>query len=168
MRPKIYVDLDDTVADFKESAEKLLSRPLKLGCRDLLEGEWQNIDRCKDFFYNLKPRSDSRALMDKVLSYSDYFDVAFLSSTTLRSTKDRIAVQKQRWVDKHFPDIPLYLVQKSIQKQYYCNRFDILIDDKPDVIFQWGSKGGLGIQFEEAKKAIFELETLCTIILFEA
>src|SRR5574343_205165 len=133
MKPIIYIDLDDTVADFRFSAEVLLNRKLPANCRGITDDEWKIINHQVFFFYNTLKLAHSAIDLVMYAKSIDSHIVQFFNT------------------DYHF-------VKSTREKVLYADG-NILIDDKQDVIDDWNANGGYGIVCNNCWEAKKELQS---------
>lgn len=155
----IYIDLDDTVADFRLSAESILKRKLGKNCRNITDTEWKRLGEDDFFYFNLELCEGAREFVNNTLLIEGY-DIQFLSALPRRAGIRWTKKCKKWWVEKHFNGIPLILTDSTSVKYLYCKPGDILIDDKKDVIIKWSETGGYGIHHESFKETTFMLDTI--------
>ena len=108
MRKRVYIDLDNTVADYLGMAKKMGIDP-------------NNAKHVPNFFNSLKPIEgaiEAYKLLEK------HFDVYFL--TTAPWSNSRAFMQKVEWVKKYFPSAYKNIIF-SHHKNLLCG--DYLIDD---------------------------------------
>ncbi len=162
----IFVDLDDTIASFRGSAERLLCRPLGEYCRDITASEWEIIEQESRFYLDLKFVDGAEELMStikKILFKYQYIGV-FLSAIP-RNIEDKewVSRTKAKWVNRHFPYMRTIFVDSSMDKLKYCEEASILIDDKADIVREWNKLGGYGLvlqncyDIDELLKKMFDI-----------
>ena len=108
MRKRVYIDLDNTVADYLGMAEKMGIDP-------------NDAKHVPNFFKSLKPIEgaiEAYKLLEK------HFDVYFL--TTAPWSNPRAFMEKVEWVKKYFPSAYKNIIF-SHHKNLLCG--DYLIDD---------------------------------------
>ena len=108
MRKIVYIDLDNTVADYLGMAEKLNLSP-------------NDAKHVPNFFINLEPIEGS---IEAYRILEEHFDVYFL--TTAPWSNPRALMEKVEWVKKYFPS-----AYKNIIFSHHKNLLsgDYLIDD---------------------------------------
>lgn len=122
IKQQIFIDLDDTLADFNEQPNAL---------------ERFSIER--GFFKNLKPTNLVNRI--KKLPYQNFY----ILSTSPNKQAD---IDKKAWVAKHLPLIPshhIILVRDNSQKAIYANG-NLLLDDHTPNLIDWVENGGYGIK----------------------
>ena len=108
MRKIVYIDLDNTVADYFGMAEKLNVSP-------------NDAKHIPNFFINLEPIEGS---IEAYKILEEHFDVYFL--TTAPWSNPRALMEKVEWVKKYFPSAYKNIIF-SHHKNLLCG--DYLIDD---------------------------------------
>ena len=108
MRKIVYIDLDNTVADYLGMAEKLNVSP-------------NDAKHIPNFFIDLEPIEGS---IEAYKILEEHFDVYFL--TTAPWSNPRALMEKVEWVKKYFPS-----AYKNIIFSHHKNLLygDYLIDD---------------------------------------
>jgi hypothetical protein len=112
-----------------------------------------------DFFNQLKPYPTTMELVNFVqtLVGDDKWGIC---SSPLRGDRDNSAYWKRVWLTRHgfLPPIDK-LIFTGQKERFATERFsgvpNILVDDKPDNISRWISKGGIGILYQ-ANECTFE------------
>lgn len=158
MKPIIYIDLDDTVADFRFSAEVLLNRKLPANCRGITDDEWKIINHQVFFFYNTLKLAHSAIDLVMYAKSIDSHIVQFLSAIPSKVDADKVADAKRSWIEFHFLNTDYHFVKSTRDKVLYADG-NILIDDKQDVIDDWNANGGYGIVCNNCWEAKKELQS---------
>lgn len=146
IKPTIYLDMDGVVADFNAYAEPIVGYKAPGGIR-YDEDAWQKISR-NPRLYSLLPKcpgADRLVETVKIIASDHDYDVKFLSAIPKENNLPWVYWDKIHWVQKYFPDIPLFLGPYSSDKQYHYSDGDILIDDRTSNVSEWTSKGGFAI-----------------------
>jgi 5'(3')-deoxyribonucleotidase len=142
----IYLDMDGVVADFNLYVSEILGRTIGWEGRDITDAEWNTlVTEHPNLYGNLPVVKGSEKLVNLAKSYKD-FDVKFLTAIPRRTSMPSAEMDKQGWVKKYFPDIPMLIGPYSVDKQKWAKPGDILVDDKKSNIEQWVSKGGIGVR----------------------
>ena len=116
--PIIFIDLDDTVADFKKSAESILERELAIECRDITDEEWKKIEKYKNFYSDMDLKDGALELVNEASNHNN--TVAFLGSISSKVDYDWAVRTKNQWLDKHFKNFDRYFVRSSNHKRFFC------------------------------------------------
>jgi len=95
---------------------------------------------------------DGKQLWDYIKKYEPT-----LLSAPSRANESRLG--KRLWVKNNIPGTKLILTSASTKKNYAKgNR--ILIDDRPDNIYQWREAGGIGILHVNTEDTIKQLKNI--------
>jgi len=138
---KIFCDMDGVLCDFDARFKSI--NPEKLSPSQYTnkygtDKFWSIIDsEGVKFWVGIKWMSDGKELWDYIKQYNPT-----LLSAPSRAPSSRLG--KRLWVKNNIPGTKLVLASAS-KKQNYSGTNRILIDDRPDNIEQWRSKGGIGI-----------------------
>lgn len=141
----IYIDMDGVVADFNLFVSELLGRQIGWDQHDLTAKEW---DILADFpnLYSKLPLIEGSLNMVKVCrSFEPEVNVEFLSAIPRQSTMPAAKQDKIDWIAKYFPGMVVNFGPYSKDKQKWARPGDILIDDKPSNIEEWGAAGGIPV-----------------------
>ncbi len=114
-----------------------------------------NNESCNNYYSNLdwkeflnrkcKPINNSIECIQKIID-SNLFNVNILSHVVSLDE----AVEKIKYIRKHFKDITFIPVPKKISKTKMVHtEGSILIDDYSGNLREWESAGGIGIRFSE-------------------
>jgi len=148
--------MDGVLTDFDKQFTDSISpwKPKQFIDKNGLDEFWNEIDsRGVGFWVGMKWMEDGKSLFEFLKNYKD---VELLSSPS-RSEHSRLG--KRLWVKNNIPGQKLILAGAS-KKQNYSGRDRILIDDRPDTIEQWRSKGGIGILHTSAADTIKQLQNI--------
>lgn len=147
MKRFINLDMDGVVADFNTWCSELLGRPISWEGRDLSDEEWGVLSRQSHVYGQLPLIPESVELVGMARKAARDFDMGlrFLTAIPRRTTVPEAEQDKRDWVERYFPGIPVEIGPYSKDKQNWCNRLDILVDDKKDNVMQWFSKGGVSV-----------------------
>lgn len=152
---EIYCDMDGVIADFDKRFKDL--NPEKLTAAEYqakygIEKFWDFIDEENKvkFWVGIPWMPDGKELWDYIKDKKP----TLLSAP---SKKPASRLGKRLWVKNNIPGTPLILASAD-KKQNYSGRNKILIDDRPDNVDQWRSKGGIGILHTNAQNTIKQLK----------
>ena len=156
-RYKIYCDMDGVLCDFNKRFTSLNPEKLSPSQYDAKYGRekfWNFIDKeiGVKFWVGIPWMKDGKELWDYIKKYNPT-----LLSAPSRENESRLG--KRLWVKNNIPGTKLILASAS-KKQNYSGRDKILIDDRPDNIEQWRSKGGIGILHTSAANTIKQLQNI--------
>jgi 5'(3')-deoxyribonucleotidase len=160
----IYCDLDDTLVDFFESAERALAKHghPEWHCHSWTEegDKWQAISKEKNFWRNLPWAKDGKALWNFISPYKPHI----LSAVTrfMDSCRD----EKLIWIQKNLSINKaerIHLVSRKEKKNFAISRDgkpNILIDDYSRNCEEFIAAGGIAILHKSAAQTIRELKNL--------
>jgi hypothetical protein len=151
---KIFCDMDGVLCDFDArfksiNPEKL--SPTQYTTKYGTDKFWATIDaEGVGFWVGIKWMSDGKQLWEYISKYNPT-----LLSAPSRQPSSRLG--KRLWVKNNIPGAKLVLASAE-KKQNYSGTNKILIDDRPDNIEQWRSKGGIGILHTNTQDTIKQLQ----------
>jgi hypothetical protein len=152
----IFCDMDGVLTDFDArfkgiNPEKL--SPSQYTNKYGVDKFWATIDaEGVAFWVGMKWMSDGKELWDYIKDKQPT-----LLSAPSRQPSSRLG--KRLWVKNNIPGTKLVLASAE-KKQNYSKPNKILIDDRPDNVSQWKSKGGVGILHTSAQDTIKQLQNL--------
>jgi hypothetical protein len=152
----IFCDMDGVLTDFDArfkgiNPEKL--SPSQYTNKYGVDKFWATIDaEGVGFWVGMKWMSDGKELWDYIKDKQPT-----LLSAPSRQPSSRLG--KRLWVKNNIPGTKLVLASAE-KKQNYSKPNKILIDDRPDNVSQWKSKGGVGILHTSAQDTIKQLQNL--------
>jgi hypothetical protein len=155
--PKIYVDMDGVLTDFKQAVTNLgvaegLKKDAPKEDKDAMYGAI--TDAGTNFWTNMYWCQGAKEMWD----YLKQFNPTILSSPgTEGKFKENAMSGKKSWVNNNIPGTPLFLEEDKYQ---YADRDAILIDDMPKNIDAWISHGGIGILHEDPPTTLIKLKRL--------
>lgn len=148
---KLYLDMDDVVADWQPYAEQFL------GLRwDYLKGEripqheWDKLKEDYRFYSKLPIKPGAYELVEysrNLLATGKIEHLAFLTALPHDYSGQYASWDKCFWADKHFPGIPVFFGPFSYDKWRHCKPGDILIDDRHSNCSEWRAAGGLAHEY---------------------
>lgn len=144
---EIFLDLDQVCVDFVSGCENFFGLKAEpkwdffLDWGMTAEGFWEEIGQDQYFWANLPKTKEFNYLIPLISQY----DPNFMILTTPTNQKS-CYWGKHNWCKRHFDfeDTPKRLIY-AYDKSLLSGMGRILIDDKPENIVQWESKGGFGI-----------------------
>lgn len=144
----IFVDLDQTLADFDAHYEALFgSRPCKIADNV----DWNAVRGVKDFYLGMPPLRDMRQLWDYVAPHKP------IILTGVPKLIEEAPGNKVAWVRKHLgPDVEVRCCL-SKEKALHGKPGDILIDDWEKHKHLWLAAGGVWITHVSAEQTIDDL-----------
>ena len=143
----LYLDMDGVIADFFTGFAHKFGKDhwKKIHNKEKAITELQGTD----FFNTLDTFETSEKLVNFAKAVGDWG----ICSSPLRGDRDNSAYWKRVWLTRHgyMPSIDK-LIFTGQKERYATERFsgvpNILVDDKPDNISRWISKGGIGILYQ--------------------
>jgi hypothetical protein len=153
---KIFCDMDGVLCDFDArfksiNPEKL--SPTQYTTKYGTDKFWATIDaEGVGFWVGIKWMPDGKQLWEYISKYNPT-----LLSAPSRQPSSRLG--KRLWVKNNIPGAKLVLASAE-KKQNYSGTNKILIDDRPDNIDQWRSKGGIGILHVNTADTIKQLQNI--------
>lgn len=147
---KIFLDMDEVVADFSGYAENIAGKILPSdGGRYPIE-VWREITRDPRIYSKLPVKAYSYELVHWCNSYCNAYNAELFFLTALPRNNDvpMATWDKVLWVKKYFIDIPVIIGPFSHDKYKHCNQGDILIDDRLSNCEDWKKAGGRSFQYK--------------------
>ena len=144
-RRTIYIDMDGVVADFNLYVSNLLGRKIDWGVHDLTSEEWDRLSKVPNLYRQLPLIEDSVRMVGLCKSFASRVNVEFLTAVPRDTTMPSARQDKIDWINEYFPGTVVNFGPFSKDKQYWARPGDILIDDKPSNIEQWGAAGGIPV-----------------------
>jgi 5'(3')-deoxyribonucleotidase len=135
----IFCDLDGVLADFEQGVfSRLKKRPdqLKPGLM------WGVINKSNTFFETLPWMPRGRELWEQIKQY----DPIILTGTPRSSTA---AEQKRKWCARELGPHVHVITCSTKDKPDFCLTNSVLIDDRPDNLNAWNTKGGKFLLYDE-------------------
>ncbi|MGI0075814.1 MAG: 5' nucleotidase, NT5C type [Nitrosopumilaceae archaeon] len=160
---KIFVDVDDVLADFAGALTKILDEPYS-------EKKYQTNRAYKKLVWAAIKQYDKSG--GKLWLNLDLYPGAMILwnflkpyhpeilTATGKSMTDSIKHQKEIWIRKHFGNVIAHIVTDGNDKAQYAKPNHILIDDKKDNIESWERAGGTGIIFKNVDNTIHQLKEI--------
>lgn len=151
---KMYCDMDGVLCDFDRQFEQYARMsPKAFESKFGTDKFWELIDEAGYIFWSKMPwMVDGKNLWAHISKYKP----ALLSAPSKKSSS---RYGKRLWVNENMPGTKLILAKRE-NKQEYSGKNKILIDDRPDTIDEWNSRGGIGILHTSANNTIEKLKEL--------
>lgn len=161
---KIYIDLDQTAADFEGGVRKLTS------LKDFKAGEsteeqdnlmWEEIRKVDNFYDKLEPLPGVKKLFDDLVEvYGDKVEIL----TAIPKPKRGILTAEEdkiRWVRRELSkNVKINIVYSGEKKKFCKGKGYVLIDDLKSNNNQWKSYGGTDILFTNSNDVRRKLKEL--------
>ncbi len=180
--PRVFCDLDDVLADFEADIIRRfdLSGPEEIGPLLRRPGIWHEIAKSSpNIFATLPVRKGATQLMSVLTRLRDANKIKLAILTAVptewyadESKRATCRRDKQRWVERYFPQVPTrnVIVCRRDQKVNYALKQKemgtdppVLIDDFEKNIREWeGIGGGVGILHTDTTKTLAELQQYLT------
>lgn len=142
---KIYLDMDDVVADWKVQAQKILQRRW-VDDERIPQPEWDKLKEDLRFYRDLPLRPGAVELVNyckNLVATGQAESLQFLTALPHDYSVQYAAYDKVHWGDNNFPGIPVFIGPFSHDKWRHCKPGDILIDDRISNCTEWRAAGGL-------------------------
>lgn len=154
---RIFCDMDGVICNFEKRFKELNSEKLSASQYQTKYGKekfWDLIDveNKVKFWVGMEWMPDGKQLWEYISKYNPK-----LLSAPSRNPASRLG--KRLWVKNNLPGVELILASAD-KKQNYSTGNRILIDDRPDNIEQWRSKGGIGILHTSTQDTIKQLQNI--------
>ena len=151
---KIYCDMDGVLCDFGRQFKQYFKMDPKTFESKLgIDKFWELIDGIGYIFWSKIPwMPDGKQLWEYISKYKPT-----LLSAPSKKASSRYG--KRLWVNENIPGTKLIIADRE-KKQNYSKKNSILIDDRPDTISEWNSRGGIGILFTSTEQTINDLKKL--------
>ena len=142
---KIYVDLDDTLADFSSKVLEITGKPYS-------KESWQYLDKIPKFFRTLAPKPNAKKFYSilQQIAKTTVLGALPLPTNELKTSM----LDKTIWINQHLPYTNAILVPSHLDKAKYASQYSILIDDSPRNIKHWQEHGGIGILYTNQKDVL--------------
>lgn len=150
----IFCDMDGVLTDFDSRFKSI--NPEKLSPTQYTDKYgtskfWAAIDaEGVGFWVGMKWMSDGKELWNFIKDKQPT-----LLSAPSRQPSSRLG--KRLWIKNNIPGTKLVLASAE-KKQNYSGANKILIDDRPDNVSQWRSKGGIGILHTNTADTLKQLQ----------
>lgn len=150
----IYCDMDGVLCDFDRRFEQFGGMlPNEYETKNGINKFWELIDGIGSQFWSEIPwMQDGKQLWTYISKYKPS-----LLSAPSQDSSSRYG--KSLWVKKNIPGTKLILAERK-NKQNYSKKNRILIDDMPNTINEWNSRGGIGILHTSTENTLNELKSL--------
>lgn len=151
---KIYCDMDGVLCDFDKRFEQFSGMsPKEYESKYGTKKFWELIDKIGTQFWSKMPwMPEGKQLWQYISKYKP----DLLSAPSQKATS---RYGKRLWVNENIPGAKLILANRE-KKQNYSKKNSILIDDRPDTIDEWNSRGGIGILYTSTLDTIKKLKEL--------
>jgi hypothetical protein len=141
---KIYLDMDDVVADWMPAARAIVNRNWNYGER-IPDSDWNKVKAKSRFYRDLPIKPGAHDLVEfcqKALSEGKITDLKFLTALPHDYSVPLASYDKVLWAHERFPGIPVLFGPYSHDKWRHCEPGDVLIDDRTSNCEEWIREGG--------------------------
>jgi 5'(3')-deoxyribonucleotidase len=141
---KIYLDMDDVVADWMPAARAIVNRNWEYGER-IPDSDWGKVKAKQRFYRDLPIKPGAHELVtycQDLLSKGKIKDLNFLTALPHDYSVPFASYDKVLWAFERFPGIPVLFGPFSHDKWRHCKPGDILIDDRTSNCEEWIEAGG--------------------------
>lgn len=149
----IYIDVDGVLADFHSHMERLSDAPDLWTNDDVIHKVMD--DNYREVFLKARstPNMDAFRQMYRANPGQVKLLTAYGSFWSDNYRRDIACHNKITWLTRRkFSSSDIILVEKSDDKLDYCQKGDILYDDKWDTIDKWNHAGGIGIWMQNGRQ----------------
>jgi 5'(3')-deoxyribonucleotidase len=159
---KIYLDMDDVVADWLTQAYITLGQRWDAGQR-IPQHEWDKLKEDMRFYRHLPLKPGATELVkycQDLVANGKADGLFFLTAIPHDYTVPYATQDKVWWANEHFPGIPVFIGPFSHDKWRHCRPGDILIDDRTSNCEEWQREGGrshIYRQWPECKQWLEEI-----------
>jgi hypothetical protein len=154
-RPKIYLDMDGVVADFRAYATGKTGSSPAVG--DLYpDADWQRLRDNPHLFLQLPLMARAHELVNIARRYRDQlgWELQFLTAIPHNNDLPWAFHDKAQWARLHFTDIPVHFGPYSTDKHLHCSSGDILVDDRLTNCQDWAAAGGLAFKVDRTLDSV--------------
>lgn len=156
----IFLDMDDTVADFSGAVNLILGYTPVSG--DYTPTEWAAIIKHQRIYRDLGVCRDARSVVDlcRRFKIEKGYELVFLTAVPRNNDAPWAFTDKISWASKYFSDIPVWFGPFSRDKYKHCKPGDILIDDRKSNIDAWKDARGIAIHHTSVSTTVRLLSQL--------
>ena len=149
-KPKVYVDMDGVLCDFKSPIAMALGKQTFHQITNREFDDFFKATNVSEYFAHLPAFPEGRMIIEFVLGLFGSYDIC---SCPLRNYKRQSIHGKNRWIrgnldKKHQPSQAHYVFDKSKYALNEDGKPNILIDDQDNNIKAWKDAGGVALKFE--------------------
>lgn len=156
-KPKIYLDMDGVVADFRAYALRILKSSPAVG--ELYpDQDWARLRDNPHLFSELPVMARANELVNIARRYRDQlgWELQFLTAIPHNNDLPWAFHDKAAWVRLHFTDIAVHFGPYSSDKHLHCSAGDILVDDRLVNCRDWETAGGLAFRVGRTLDSVIE------------
>jgi hypothetical protein len=141
---KIYLDMDDVVADWMPAARAIVNRNWEYGER-IPDSDWNKVKAKERFYRDLPIKDGAHNLVNfcrDAVADGLADDLLFLTALPHDYSVPFAPWDKILWAMERFESIPVLFGPFSHDKWRHCQPGDILIDDRTSNCEEWIRAGG--------------------------
>ena len=160
----LYLDMDGVVADWVAGAAAIVGYRLDNPKDFYPEQDWIKIRDHARMFSDLPKMPNADEMVNIARRFRDELGWQLLFLTAIPHYNDVHWAfwDKMKWVNEHYPDIPVHFGPYSQDKEKHATPGDILVDDRPDNCSQWREKQGIAVEvkYGSYNSALMELNDM--------
>lgn len=171
---KVLLDMDGVIVDFLGGVCKYFNFPERLFYSRYPKGEfhglisalgitkkelWKRTNNV-NFWENLEPTREFSEIMNTLKPFSKNNKLCICTS---HGGNAETAYGKIKWIQKHIPKIPYSITEN---KEFYSNKYNILVDDRDKNCLKFEENGGRVILFPRIQNSNFKYNTNVTRMLY--
>ena len=173
---KIYFDMDGVLAHFDAMRpnDKDLNHPsdeLPPEKRAAKKRFWLEIEQQENFWRDIPKMGNIEELLSVAAAIGEIFILSKTPSANHFIGGEKyvefVANEKRNWIlknlNKYFDAEHIIICNRKKGEFFNPTKDDVLIDDRPENIKEWGEHGGSGILFTDVKDCIDRLKNYKTI-----
>ena len=150
---RLFLDADGVLADFDESARRLLGlSPKEFIAKHGRSEFWRRLAKANNFYGDLREMPDARQLFNAV----KHLNPTILTGLPVGNWA---APQKIEWAADHFPGVPI-ITCMARDKHLHMNAGDVLVDDREKHRASYEAAGVVFVHHRSAKESLARLAKL--------
>ena len=156
-KPKIYLDMDGVVADWRANALRVIGKEAAPG-EMYPDREWHRLRENPHLFLQLPLMPRANELVNIARKYRDQlgWELMFLTAIPHNNDLPWAFHDKMEWARLYFTDIAVHFGPYSVDKHLHCNPGDILVDDRLDNCRDWDRAGGQSFKVDRTLDSVIE------------
>jgi 5'(3')-deoxyribonucleotidase len=150
---RLFLDADGVLADFDESARKLLGMsPKAFIAKHGRTAFWERLRKANNFYGSLREMPDARQLFEAV----KHLEPTILTGLPVGTWA---APQKVEWAAEHFPGVPI-ITCLARDKHKHMRPGDVLVDDREKHRATYEAAGVVFVHHANARDSVRRLAKL--------
>lgn len=149
---KIYLDMDDVVADWHVAAQEFLQMRWDKENERIPQEDWNKLKKNSRFYLDLPLKEGAGELVAWAQHYCLIHpgtELRFLTALPHDNSMPWAAQDKVWWAHRHFPGVPVFFGPYSHDKHNHAQRGDLLIDDRYSNCREWVDAGGIAHVYKD-------------------